>query len=272
MTVRQIQILQSGEIINIMENQDRKRNAAQAVFKHIYLRPSMIFLLVLLPFTAGYFLGLKYLLPLLTGIPASIVLIIHLRKKRYMTSVMDMILYVFWLSISGLILMYFFPDQADRVILKGISYWEEMRPWLEGQASKEGSWQKFIPEHLLHTVIVGVSSLISAGSLALIFGTILVNYMNFYVSKLMLAADFPILLAFVGWHPWSVIRVIGFIILGCACAAPMVSKIDRHVSLDKRKIILMIIFAVILEITDILLKIFTGPIWRDFIASHINLE
>jgi len=235
------------------------------------LRPSMIILLVFLPYSIAFLIGWKYLLPFATALPASIILYMHMKKKQPFAAVVDMLLYVFWLTVVSIIWMYFLYDRAGEIVIHGKDYVAEMKPWLEGEASKEGTPSLFIKEHMLHMAIVAAASLISAGFLALLFGTILVNYMNFYVVSLMRMSSKPLLVAVIGWHPWSVLRVIAFIILGCAFAWPLAVKIGKGNGIDKRKFIIMIIIAIILEIGDLLLKTYIGPSWRDLIARNIFL-
>jgi hypothetical protein len=242
----------------------------QKTFHFVYTKTLMILLLVFIPFSIGYFIGNKFILPLLTAIPAGLVLIRHIKNGRITIAVLDMIVYVLWLSVIGIALMYFFPAKAASVVMNGDKYLAEMYPWLCGAMSKEGTPAQFIPEHLLHMAIVAVASLISAGVISLIFGTILMNYMNYYVSWLMLNSSQPLLMAVIGWHPWSICRVISFIILGCVCAVPILKGLRGHEKSDYRKYIIMIVAAIAFEVLDIVLKTYIGSGWRDLLV--MNLE
>ncbi|MFH1515756.1 MAG: hypothetical protein ABIG42_09895, partial [bacterium] len=192
------------------------------------------------------------------------------KNGKALIAVLDMILYVLWLTIFSLILMYFFHDKASAVIINGEEYWEEMYWWLAGAPAKESTPSQFIPEHIKHMVIVAVASLASAGMLALLFGTVLMNYMNYYVSQLMLNSSKPLLMAVIGWHPWSICRVVSFIILGCALAWPLVSRFGKGEKIDARKFKIMVGIAIGLEILDILLKTFIGPGWRELLLVNLN--
>lgn len=236
----------------------------------VYAKPLMILLLVFIPFSIGFFIGNKYILPFLTAIPAGIVLIRHIKNTRFIICIYDMLLYVFWLSVVGITLMYLFPEQASDVTLRGNEYVAEMYPWLCGDHSKEGSPLLFIPEHLLHMLIVSIASLISAGMLAIIFGTALMNYMNYYVSWLMLNSSKPLFMAIIGWHPWSICRVVSFIILGCVFAIPILKVMKGRKISDYRGITVLIVIAIALEILDIVLKTFIGSGWRDFLVMNLN--
>ena len=260
---------------------DHPKKQIPCPFNLTYLSPWKVLVLVFIPFTVGFYFEPHYLiwltsgapifLPLLTGIPAGIVLILHLKNGRLGYALIDMILYVLWLTVIGLILMYFFPDMATVAVINGFQYWDEMLPWLHGYAVKEGIPSQFIPEHLMHMGIVIISSLISAGMIALIFGTVLVNYMNYYVAQLMINSPTPLLMAVIGWHPWSICRVLSFIILGIVFAIPLVRLFNRKLVFSRRTIIHMILAAVCLEIIDILLKTYLGNSWRDLLVSNMSL-
>jgi hypothetical protein len=272
---------ESGKIEKMLDHPDGK------VAKSLdltYLSPWKILVLVFIPFAAGFYLehnflfqslfhftaGVPVILPLLTGIPAGIVLILHLKKGQLGLALIDMVLYVLWLTVIGLILMYYYPEKASNAILNGYSYWKEMLPWLQGSEAKESTPSQFIPEHLLHMGIVAISSLISAGMIALLFGTVLVNYMNYYVTQLMINSPTPLLMSVIGWHPWSICRVLSFITLGVVFAIPLVWMFNRKLVFNRRTIILMILAAVCLEVIDILLKIYLGNSWRDLLASNLS--
>jgi len=236
----------------------------------VYSKPIMILLLILLPYSITFFIGNPYIIPLSTSVPASIILFRHLRNSKPQIAILDMLLYVFWLTVIGIFIMYFRFDRAGWAIIHGEEYIAEMSPWLRGDVAKESNPALFIPEHLNHMAIVAVSSLISCGFLALLFGTILMNYMNYYVVWLMRMSTKPFLLAIIGWHPWSVLRVISFIILGCALAMPLTSKIGKKQKLDYRKLFWMIGIAITLEAVDIILKATIGSSWRSLIVNNLS--
>jgi membrane protein CcdC involved in cytochrome C biogenesis len=106
--------------------------------------------------------------------------------------------------------------------------------------------------------------------IALLFGTVLVNYMNYYVTQLMINSPTPLLMSVIGWHPWSICRVLSFITLGVVFAIPLVWMFNRKLVFNRRTIILMILAAVCLEVIDILLKIYLGNSWRDLLASNLS--
>ncbi len=91
--------------------------------------------------------------------------------------------------------------------------------WIRTGEGAEGSLQLFLPIHLREYALFSLLSLLTFGSAALILGTYLLNYMNFYVGQLVYQSSHPWLAALVGWPPWSMLRVVGYIATGLALTA-----------------------------------------------------
>ena len=63
---------------------------------------------------------------------------------------------------------------------------------------------------------------------ALLLGILLLNYMNGYVGGLTLEGP-PLLLGILGWHPWAVLRVTGFL-----CCAVILLQYRQRKGDDRR--------------------------------------
>ena len=110
-------------------------------------------------------------------------------------------------------------ERAAEVVLHGAVYTENMFHWIRTGEGAEGSLQLFLPAHLREYALFSLLSLFTFGSAALILGTYLLNYMNFYVGQLVAQSSHPWLAAVVGWPPWSMLRVVGYIATGLALTA-----------------------------------------------------
>ncbi len=110
-------------------------------------------------------------------------------------------------------------ERAAEVVLHGAVYTENMFHWIRTGEGAEGSLQLFLPAHLREYALFSLLSLFTFGSAALILGTYLLNYMNFYVGQLIDHSSHPWLAAVVGWPPWSMLRVVGYIATGLALTA-----------------------------------------------------
>ena len=117
------------------------------------------------------------------------------------------------------------PDASAHAILHGPEYAVEMFHWIRTGDGAEGTPSRFIPQHLLHLGIFAVLSLATGSLLSLLMGAMLMNYMSFYVGSLILASKNFGMAVLMGWHPWSILRVAAFVVLGVVLAEPLISQL-----------------------------------------------
>ena len=58
-------------------------------------------------------------------------------------------------------------------------------------------------------------------------GAVLMNYMGHYVGTLAETSAHPARTMLLAWHPWAVIRVISFVVIGVVLSAPLLSRIAK---------------------------------------------
>jgi len=176
----------------------------------------------------GYFVQNGILLPLLNiavSYPVMFTLLSHSQRKR---AVVTMLFWALCLGVVAVIASEYFPIRAGAAVIHGPAYVDEMFTWIRTGIGAEGNPSKFIPQHLLHLAIFCVLSLITASLLSLLMGAMLMNYMGFYVGSLIHASRNPLLASLMGWHPWSILRVGSFVILGVVLAEPLICKIQKR--------------------------------------------
>ena len=175
---------------------------------------------------AGFALGQRFLLPLLAAAPAYAAMALLLARDRPRRAIAAMLVWAALLGCVMTVLSALWPERAADVILNGPEYWAEMKVWLETGAGRESTPSQFLPQHLLHACLFALLALASGSSLAILFGAVLMNYMAYYVGEVVrLSPDHPWLAGFLAWHPWSVIRVAAFVILGVCLAEPVLSRL-----------------------------------------------
>lgn len=168
-------------------------------------------------------------LALTIGIFPWIVLVLHVWKGRLWDGILDMILWALWECLIMIALCYLYPDRAQEIIFRASDYWDEMSRWIASGKGAEGDiaqWGMIHAKHLGMLVIAGFLF----GLPALIFGVLQLNYMNFYVAQLMSASDNPLLTLVVAWHFWSILRVVGYIILASTMFQIFMALIIRRPS------------------------------------------
>jgi hypothetical protein len=150
------------------------------------------------------------------------------------------------------------PSKMARLIFRSETYSQSMFRWIETGILPEGNSLQVIRTHVQQALIYCALAFISGNLVSLIFGCMLLNYMNFYVSQL--AAGSKLWKAFVfGWNPWSVVRVLAFLWLGAVLGQPLALYILK-VNVEFQLIWLLPgIFGLII---DVILKLTISDKWR----------
>lgn len=219
-----------------------------------------LFLGVLISTAAGFILSAKFLLPIFHvafSYPVLFTLLAEEKRKRAFAAML------FWALCLTVITVYSsvrFPAQAAAAILHGSQYANEMLLWIKTGEGAEADPMRFIPQHLLHFVLFAVLSAVTAGMLALVMGAILMNYMSFYVAMLIRSSHDTFTAALMGWHPWAIIRVISFVILGVILAEPVICRIVKR-DYEYAPIRPLFWAAITGIALDILIKALLAPWW-----------
>ncbi|MEH2209818.1 hypothetical protein [Nostoc sp.] len=116
-----------------------------------------------------------------------------MRRQQYKKSAFWwMLLWGVLQSIAVIVATAIAPQTAAKVILRGQSYTTEMLHWIRTGEGMEGTIRLFLPDHLLHYGIFCILCVVTLSSAALIFGTWMLNYMNFYVAELVKGSYFRV--------------------------------------------------------------------------------
>ena len=228
------------------------------------LSPPLLYLFLLIgtivATVAGIFLQNKFLLPLLqiaVAYPVLYALLIRRLRKRAIAAML------FWALCLGVVTVATcvrFPDEGARSIVHGSTYTNQMFQWIKTGEGAEGNPLQFVPQHLIHFVVFVLLSLLTGSLLSLLMGALLMNYMSFYVSSVILASNDRLMGALMGWHPWSVIRVASFVILGVILAEPMICRIQK-MDYEYAEVRPFFWAALNCLVVDILMKTFLAPWW-----------
>lgn len=217
----------------------------------------------------GYLLGLwlaqPWLVPGLVGVPAWVVMARGLRRGRDREAVATMLLWAVSLGITATVIPVMAWDRAEANIIHGAAYRDEMWTWLRTGSGAEGNPREFVPQHLLHLGVFALAAIVSGGLLAIIMGTLLVGYMGFYVASLVHVSPQPWLAGLLGWHPWSLLRVLSYVVLGVVLAAP---ALRAGAGFRDRRRLLAIAAALLLS--DLLLKALLAERWRRLLLHVVT--
>jgi hypothetical protein len=95
------------------------------------------------------------------------------------------------------------------------------------------------------------------------------NDMGHYVGTLAAQSRHPALTMLLAWHPWSVIRIISFVILGVVLSVPLLSRLGRF-TCDWSAAKPFVIAAAVGLVADIVLKTLLAPAWQRLLLRIVG--
>lgn len=104
-------------------------------------------------------------------------------------------------------------------------YRDQMISWVRTGIGPESQPSIFIPRHLAYAGVFSATALATGGALAMPMGAVLMNQMGEYVGSMARQSAHPVVSAVLGWHPWAIVRVIGFVIIGVVLSGVMLSRV-----------------------------------------------
>jgi hypothetical protein len=171
------------------------------------------------------------------------------------------------MSASVVLLTRVDPERAARTILHGVAYRDELFGWIRTGVGKEGSPALFLPEHALHLGAFVVLCWLSAGLLGLVLGALLTAYMSFFVGSLAAVPGSPWWGALVAWFPWSIARVMAFVLLGVLLARPVLVRRVAPWTARERTWFVLVAAGIGL---DLLLKTLLAPTYGVWFARWLG--
>lgn len=174
------------------------------------------------------------------------------------------LLWALLLSAGVILLAIWWPEAARTGIVHGEPYRQEMFGWIATGTGKENDWHRFLPEHLLHLAVFLLLTWASGGYLGLVLGAFLVAYMSYFVGSYAAASGHPWLGSAAAWVPWSVMRVMAFVLFGALFARPL---LVRRVWPFGREDYRLMALAASGIAADLLIKIFFAPSYGVFLRE-----
>jgi hypothetical protein len=105
------------------------------------------------------------------------------------------------------------PELLAPVQPDGAGYWDETENWLrtgQSRAYDVGAWG---PVHFRLAAVMAVWGYLSLGLVPLLQGLYELDLMNFYVGQLLAHSRGPSPVLLLAWHPWSLCRGVGFLLV-----------------------------------------------------------
>ena len=221
----------------------------------------LIVLLTLLSYAAGWAVGVPILLPVLNTLASFPFMVLALRRGDLRLAVVRMLLWALTMGVVATLLSYARPSQTAALFLRGDSYRAEMTAWVLTGQGAESMPSQFIPQQAGHAVLFSGLALATGGVAAMPMGAVLMNYMGSYVGGLATTSRHPVLTMALAWHPWAVIRVISFVMIGVVLSAPLLGRLG-YFTIDRGSARVLLVIAGGDLIADVVLKTLLAPAWQ----------
>jgi hypothetical protein len=223
----------------------------------------------LLSYALGWALGVPLLLPILNTLASFPFMVLALKRGDLRLAVARMLLWALTMGVVATLLSYARPAQTDALFLRGESYRTEMFGWVLTGQGAESTPSQFIPQQAGHAVLFAGLALATGGVAAMPMGAVLMNYMGHYVGTLAAVSRRPVLTVALGWHPWAVIRVISFVVIGVVLSAPLLSRLGSF-TVDRRAARTLLLGALSGLAADIVLKTLLAPSWQRLLLKVVG--
>jgi hypothetical protein len=164
------------------------------------------------------------------------------------------------------------PERTAATVWHGPAYADEMLTYIRTGVGAEGSPRLFLPLHARHYVLLCVISLVTVGAGGLVLGTVLLNYMNFYVATLVRSAADPILALFFGWPVWAILRVVGYTATGAVMAdvSWRLWSRWRGRAIARPFPVRLWLLGLGFALLDVGLKALVAPVWRSILHGALE--
>lgn len=166
----------------------------------------------------------RWAVPLLAPLTVYVAFTNRVRLKDYLGAWRLGLGWAALLSAGVIAMVWLVPEMARDAVVHGEPHRQEMFRWIASGEGGEGDLARFLPRHLSHLALFVLLSWISAGYLGLAMGAVLTGSMSYFVGSYAAVSGNPWLGVVVAWVPWSVLRVLAFVLLGSLFARPLLVK------------------------------------------------
>jgi hypothetical protein len=220
-------------------------------------------------YALGWLFAVPVLVPFLNAFAGFPFMIDALRRRRVRLAIGRMIVWAAALGVCATALSYRRPLRTDTLFLRGGSYRAEMFAWVRTGHGAESTPSAFIPQQAAHAAIFSLLAVGTGGAAALPMGAVLMNYMGHYVGALAASSAHPAITLILGWHPWAIIRILSFVVIGVVLAAPVLGQLGGF-GVDWPASRRWLALAAIGLVADVALKTLLAPAWQRLLIGVVG--
>lgn len=233
------------------------------------LIPVVIVAATVASYAIGWAIGIPAVLPVLNTLASFPFMVAALRRGQLRVAVARMLVWALALAVCATLLSFARPSQTDTLFVHGAAYRAEMFAWVLTGKGAESTPSRFIPEQALHAAMFSVLALATGGVLAMPMGAVLMNYMGHYVGALAASSARPALTMLLGWHPWAVVRIISFVVIGVVLSGPALGRLFAF-RIDRDEARRLLMFGLAGLCVDVAMKALLAPAWQHLLLSVVG--
>ena len=212
-------------------------------------------------YVVGWAVGIPALVPILNTVASYPFMVLALKRGDLRLAVARMLVWALTMGVAATALSYARPAETGQLFIRAQAYRAEMFEWVLTGRGDESTPSAFIPQHPGHASLFSTLTLATGGALGMPMGAVLMNYMGHYVGTLAETSAHPARTILLAWHPWAVIRVISFVVIGVVLSAPLLSRIGKF-RVDWMTGRRLLAWASAGLVLDIVLKALLAPTWQ----------
>jgi len=168
-------------------------------------------------------------------------------------------------SLVTIALAYWRPEYVATLLPDGMAYWEKTLAWLTTGQSDE-----YDPRHwlMVHAILIAGMALAGYPTLGVVpffHGFHQLDLMNCYVGRLLAQSDRPQIVFALGWHPWSLLRGLGFAVLLFEVVSISLARLSGSSLCPRRRRLARYLAAFFLLAADATIKYF----WLDAVRGQL---
>jgi hypothetical protein len=175
-------------------------------------------------YAIGWAIGIPALLPILNTLASFPFMVAALRRGELGRAVARMLVWALAMGVSATAVSYARPWPSGELFARGASYRAEMFTWVMTGEGAESTPSRFIPQQARDAALFTALALATGGVAAMPMGAVLMNQMGHYAGALAAASAHPAVTVLLAWHPWAMVRVASFVVLGVVLSAPVLGR------------------------------------------------
>lgn len=229
----------------------------------------LVVLTTVLSYVAAWAIGIPALVPVLNTLASFPFMVAALRRGDLGAAVARMLVWAMTMAVCATMSAYVRPWETGRLFLRGEAYRAEMFAWVLSGRGAESMPSRFIPQQAGHAAVFTLLAAATGGVLAMPMGGLLMNEMGTYAGSLAAASAHPVATLLFAWHPWAVIRIASFVVLGVVLSAPLLSRVLRF-QVDWAEARRLAAWACGGLVLDVALKTLLAPTWQRLLLRTVG--